>query len=346
MKTENTFFDFSITIKFIIKWWKPLFVVCFVAAVGGMVFSSPLFITPMFQASTKMFPATTKSVSSAVFHSSSFLEFGRLEDTERLLELLGSRELLEQVADELDLKKHYEFTKGTVKEHHQFLSEFSGNISTRRTRFGAVQIGVLDRDPEMAALIANTISSRLDSLIHQMRFGRAMQAKALTLENLEEERQRMRLFQDSLTIYMREGVFGIDYQAQMLSQQMAIDLSRNNQAGVMAIKDRLGNLGEAAANQIYYRTHIEHISHNIANLERRLIDKVADLETQMQYKFVIDEAIPPIKKFYPHRRLIVVLSVLGAGLTCLVFLMAYEILQAKGILSQLRESIKKELASK
>ncbi len=346
MKNESTFFDLGIVVKFFIKWWKHFFVICFVAAVAGVVFSSPTFITPMYQAGTTMFPATTKSVSSAVFHSSSFLEFGEIEDAERLLQILGSRELLEQVATELDLVKHYGFKEGNIADHHNFLAKFSGNVSSRRTRFGAVEVTVRDHDPAMSAFIANTISSRLDSLINQMRYVRAIQAKDLTLAKLQEERRRMKLFQDSLTVYMREGVFGIDYQAQMLSQQMAIDLSRNYSPGVKAIENRFASIGEEAADQIYYRTHVEHISHNIANLERRLIDKVADLETPVQYKFVVEEAIPPTRKIYPVRWMIVALSVIGAGLSCLVFLVAYEVLQAKGILSLVRETIKKEIASK
>jgi len=346
MKNDINFFDFSIVIKFIIKWWKHFMIVCFIAALAGIIFSSPLFITPMYQASTTMFPTTTRSVSNAVFHSGSFLEFGRIEDAERLLQILGSRELLEQVAEELDLVEHYGFKKGDITEHHYFLAEFSGNITSRRTRFGAVEVSVRDHDPAMSAIIANTISSRLDSLINQMRYLRATQAKDLTLAKLEQEQHRMELFQDSLTVYMRDGVFGIDFQAQMLSQQMAIDLSRNYSPGVRAIENRFTSIGEVAANQIFYRNHIEHISHNIANLERRLIDKMADLETPVQYKFVLEEAIPPIKKMYPVRWIIVVLSVLGAGFTCLLFLMAYEVLRTKGIFDIVRESVKNEMALK
>jgi hypothetical protein len=179
-----------------------------------------------------------------------------------------------------------------------------------------------------------------------MRYGRALQAFEITTESLREERERMKLFQDSLARVMKKGVMGIEQQAGMLSRQLAIDLSRNYAPGVKAIDERFEQISEVAADHIYLRAQIEHVSHNIASLERRLIDKVADLHNPMQFKFVIDEASPPKTKIYPVRWIIVVLSVMGAGLTCLIFLMAYEVLQSRGILSQVRESFKKEMASK
>jgi uncharacterized protein involved in exopolysaccharide biosynthesis len=349
MKNESSFFDFSIVIKFILKWWKHFFIVCFVAALAGIIFSSPLFITPMYQAGTTMFPTTTNSISKAVLQATTredFLQFGTIEDAERLLQVLGSGSLLGQVAEELNLMEHYGYEKDDKSSRHSFSVKFAGNVSSRRTRFGAVEVSVRDHDPEMAANIANTIAARLDSVMHQMRYGRANQAYEITSSNLKEERQRMKAYQDSLAQIMKQGVMGIESQAGMLSRQLAIDLSRNYTPGVKAIDERFEKISDVAADHIYLRAQIEHVSHNIANLERRLIDKVADLENPIQFKFVIDPASPPQTKSYPVRWIIVLLSVFGAATTCLIFLMAYEILQTKGILSQVRESIKKEIASK
>ncbi|MFO7979070.1 MAG: hypothetical protein R6U64_10465, partial [Bacteroidales bacterium] len=66
MEAERNEFDSSNLFIFFIRWWKHLAIICFVAALAGVVFSSPWFITPKFQSTVTMFPATTNSISRSV----------------------------------------------------------------------------------------------------------------------------------------------------------------------------------------------------------------------------------------------------------------------------------------
>jgi capsular polysaccharide biosynthesis protein len=48
------------------------------------------------------------------------------------------------------------------------LQEYESNITFKRTEYMAVKISVLDKDPQLAADIANTIAALLDSVKNDM----------------------------------------------------------------------------------------------------------------------------------------------------------------------------------
>ncbi len=104
MKQPHNAFDSTNVFFFFVRWWKHLFVICLIAAVAAVIFSSPFFITPKFQSTVIMFPTTTTSLSRSVLAGANvpgqdFLEYGEVEDAERLLQVLASANIRDRIVE-------------------------------------------------------------------------------------------------------------------------------------------------------------------------------------------------------------------------------------------------------
>jgi len=330
-------FDSTNVFLFIIRWWKHLAIICFIAALAGVIFSGPRFITPMFESTVTMFPASTASISRAVLGgpgSQDFLQYGSVEDAERLLQVLGSVAIRERVAGRFNLIEHYGIAPDAKFRRTRLNQTYSDNISSRRTQFGAVEIKVRDKDPIMAADIANEMAALADSVQNEMRYQRALQAYEVAKMNYEVLLAELKLTEDSLRKVMQAGVYDFEGQSTMLTQQLAIDLSTGNQRGVRAIEERLDALSEGGGAYIFLSTNLQVISSNLVALQRRMQEARTDLDNFLNFKFIIDPAFEAERKVYPVRWLILFLATFGAGLMGVVSLMVYENLVSKGIVNE------------
>ncbi len=85
------------------------------------------------------------------------LSFGGDFESERLLQILHSNDIMDHVAKKFNLMEHYKINPKSPFPENQLKSKFHGNVKIRRTEFMSIEIGVLDTDPQMASDIANEI---------------------------------------------------------------------------------------------------------------------------------------------------------------------------------------------
>ncbi len=332
-KNVNNEFDSTNIFLFFLRWWKQLAIVCITAAVLAAVFSSPFFITPLYESTVVMFPAKSTSLSRAVFGSNvDFLEYGDVDDAERLLQVLGSTAVRERIVEHFDLYTHYEIPEDAQFRNTTLREMYSSNISSSRTPYGAVEINVRDKSPEMAADLANELAALSDSIQNEIRQERALMAYRVAVQRYENIKSEIISTEDSLRSIMQKGIYDYDAQAEMLTQQLAIDLSNNNMRGVRAIQEELNVIRELGGSFLTQRDHLEQVSRSLSGIQRIMEEARADLENFVPFKFLIDEAFVAEKKVYPVRWLIVFLATFAAGFMGTLTIMTYENLTKKGII--------------
>ena len=166
---------------FLYKWRKPLIIVCLATAIISAAVS--FLIAPKYKSTVILFPTSTNAISKALLADNyggklDILEFGEEAQTEQLLQILNSNEIRSRVIKKFDLMKHYEIDENAKYKMTRLFEEYNGNITYRRTEYMAVEITVLDKDPQIAADIANYISDQLDSVKNKMQKERAIKAFA------------------------------------------------------------------------------------------------------------------------------------------------------------------------
>ncbi len=331
MKNE---FDSTNILVFIIRWWKHLAIITLAAAIAGVIFSSPVFITPLYESTVVMFPATSHSLSRSVFETNvDFLEYGEVADAERLLQVLGSAAVRDRIVDRFNLFEHYEISEDSKYRRTEIRRQYSSNISAKRTPYGAVEISVRDKDPEMAADIANEMAALADTIQNEIRQERALMAYNVARQRYENVKTEITLTEDSLRALMKRGIYHYESQSEMFTQQLAIDISRNNQSGINALEERLEAMMQHGGEFIAQRAHLDQVSRSMSLVQKTMQESRADLENFVPFKYMLDDAFVAERKVYPTRWLIVFLAAFAAGFMGIIVIMTYENLINKGIIN-------------
>ncbi len=337
MDKKTDVFDSANVLMFIIRWWKHLVIICFVAALAGVIFSSPYFITPKYQSTVVIFPATPGSLSRSVLMSGGvpardFLSYGELEDAERLLQVLESSRIRDRVVERFDLTTHFGIAKDDPFRKTRLIQQYRSNVSFRRTQYGAVEVSVRDTHPRMAADIANELAALADTLQNELRFERANLAYQVAKDQLEIIQQQAIDAEDSLRRVMSRGIVDIEGQSTMITRQLAKDISAGYVEGVKALEDNLEVLAAGGGAFIYMSQYLRIISGQEVYMKRRYQEAKVDLENFLPFQFVLDSAFEAERKVYPIRWLIVFLSTFGAGFMGIMVMIVYENLLNKGII--------------
>ncbi len=177
-------------LKFLIRNIKKIMIVTIVGAVASAVVA--MLITPKFKSSVVVFPASTSSVSKALLTDMSrapkdILKFGEEEETEQLLQILQSDEIKAMIIKKYNLMQHYEISPDASYRKTKLLKEYEKNISARKTQFEAVEIKVLDKDPVVAANIANDIANYVDTIFNRVQKKRALEALKIVAKVYENQ---------------------------------------------------------------------------------------------------------------------------------------------------------------
>lgn len=309
-------FDSTSFIIFLYKWRKPLVIVTLAAALISVIVSSPLFITPKFKSTVILYPVSTSSIAKALLvenasEKQDVMQFGEEEQTEQMLQILSSNKIRDRIIEKYNLRDHYEIDPGSSAPKTKLYRTYESNISFRRTEYMAVQISVLDKDPEIAAHIANDIAELLDSTKNAMQKERAIRAYKIVEGEYLQQLAFIQAMEDSLTVLRKLGVHDYESQAEMINQQLAIELAKGNQGGVKALEDKLEILALYGGPYVSIRDQLEFEKKQLSEIKARYEEAKVDAEEVLPQKFVVDNAYPAEKKSYPVRWIIVLVSTIS-----------------------------------
>ncbi|MBE9491755.1 MAG: hypothetical protein IMY70_02630 [Bacteroidetes bacterium] len=326
---ENSEFDSSGFLFFIYKWRKPFIIVCASALIASWIFSSSIFITPKYRSSVILFPVATNSVSKVLISQKSgikedILGFGEEEQTEQLLQILNSNKIRDRIIKKFDLMNHYGINPDSRYKMTKLIREYQNNITFRRTEYMAVKISVLDKDPLMAANIANTISELLDSTKNQMQKERAIMAFRIVEQEYKKLQDEIREIVDSLSVIGKLGVNDYESQSEVINQQFAIAISKNDKQAINALEKRLDILAKYGSTYLSLKNILEFKAEQLTLFKAKYVEAKIDAEQELPQKFVVNDAFAAEKKSYPIRWIIVVVSTLSAFLLTILIIIIIE----------------------
>ncbi len=330
MSKENESFS---AIKLVIFLWskkKILIGVTLVAAIAAIIFSAPYFIPPKYKSTVILFPASTNSISKALLgdnqgYKQDLLQFGEEQDAEQLLQILNSSKIRDRIIQKYHLMHHYDINPKDKYKRTLLNKEYASNITYRRTENMAVEITVLDINPDTAALIANNIAALLDSTKIQMQKDRAYRGYQIVKNEYEHLQRGIRVKEDSMTKLREMGVQDYETQSEMINRQLAIEIAKNpNSNAVKALNKKMGVLAKYGGPYVSLRDGLEHDKKLVSEVREKYDKAKIDYEEELPQTFIVDRAYPAEKKSYPVRWVIVLVASLSAFLFTVFVLVILE----------------------
>ena len=326
-------FDSSNLIIFLYKWRKPLFIVMLAALAGSWFFSCPWFITPKYKSTVIMFPASSSSISKSLLNEQSvkgqdITAFGEDDQAEQLLQILNSNRIRDRVMRKFNLMRHYDIDSTSDVKYSNLFKEYDNNITFRRTEFMAVQISVYDKDPQMAADIANTIASLLDSAKNDMMRQRSVKGFKVVEAEYNSMKAEKDKIVDSLITLGSLGVNDVESQSQVLNQQFAISIMNGNKTAQAALQKKLDVLGKYGGIYMALKNSLEFKTEQLILLETKFKQAKVDAEENLPQKFIVSDAYKAERKSYPMRWLIIIVSTVAALFLSIIVIMVMEKISA------------------
>jgi len=312
---KQTGYNFS-SVDLLIYIWKKraiLIGVGLIAGIASIIIS--LLITPMFQSSVIMFPASSASISKDLLSQNyagrqNVHGFGEEQQAEQLLQVLSSEPIRARIIEKYKLMEHYEIEPGEKYPLTRLYATYNSNINFRLTEFMSVEISVMDSDPEYAANIANDISSLVDTVFNSMKKERAREAFRLVEREYLEASQKLTALRDSM-----------NYLSAQVSENLKTSGDPTNNL-IKAISDH-GALYITMMNMVRYETAL------VTDLSLKYKEARLEAEQNLPHKFVVEQAYPSEKKAYPKKSLIVIVSTFASLLFALIVLIIIDNIRAR-----------------
>lgn len=314
-KQKNRFtFESVNLVSYIWMKRKPLIWIGIIAIIVSAAVS--YMIKPKFKSTVVLFPASSLSVSKTIFNTitakEDLLRFGGQEEGEQLMQILESSEIRGQIIRDFHLAKRYRVDTTARTWRSELNDIYEDNISYHRTEYMSVVITVLDHQPDTAAMMANEISSLVDTVYNRVKHDRAVSTFNLIQKQYTDIQNRMTVLEDSINYINKIGVVGFDGNAFAYHKAYAKALANGKTSGIRTLENKLKLISkyEVVYNKLNNLLSIE--TQKLRELKEPYIEAKAELEHNMPQKFVVDKAYPADKKASPKRLLIVLISTFAA----------------------------------
>ncbi len=304
---------------------------------ASIVFTSPYFIKPLFKSTAIIYPVNTGSISQALLGGDQVkdnLSFGDETESEQLLQLLKSSLIRDHVVQKFDLLKHYQIDQDAKFARTKLYDEFDNKVKFNRTEFLAVQISVLDHDPVLAAEMVNDIVRYIDTVKTNIQRKRAIEGLRIIEDEYLRLNNEVEEMEDSLTGLREKGVHDYESQAEMINQQLAIELGEGNQNAVKRLEQRLEILAEYGGPYVSLRDALVYERQRLSSLKEKYQEAKIDVNKLLPQSFVVSEAFIAERKSYPPR----MVFVLSITISVLFFAMLLILFFDK--ISKIREKLK------
>lgn len=325
-------FDSKYLIRLLTEYRKNVLIILIAAALLAVLFSSSLFITPLYKSTAILYPTSSNSISKVLISTTyqsnkDILEFGESEQTEQMLQVLNSNRIRDKVIERYHLMEHYGIKPTSRYPYTRLNKLYDNRINFRRTEYNAVRITVLDSDPALAAQMANDIAELFDSTMNTMQKEVAVKAFQLVEAEYNSLCSEMAALEDSLNNLRELGVFDYESQVEMLSQQLAIELGKGNTQGVKNIQEYLDILAQYGGAYYAINERLDHDRLQLSLVKTKYEEAKVDATENVPHKFVVTSAYKAEHKSYPIRWIIVTITVLA---TLLLIILALVIIDRYG----------------
>ena len=343
-------------LKTLFKWKKQILYVCLIAGVGAVVIS--LFLDNYYESYTTFYAASPdQALPEPVGVEAGERDYyGESEDMDRILTIAESNEVANYLINKFHLYEHYDIDSTHKLAPFNVAKAFRSHYNVKKTKYDAIEISVEDKEPAMAAAMANDARKKVEEIAQNL-VKSNQRIKIETYKRaINSKIQDLTILGDSMQVVRKQyGVYNTITQSEGLSKQISntegklarerarynilSKKSRTNRDTLAMIDAMVGgmeeqliklnslldqfNLGVAKV-ELLEEIH-EEASEQLSLDKERLKQLESINGSHINTIFLVEKGEIPIYKSRPKRSIICVAAVLIAFLLSIVIILIMDV---------------------
>ncbi len=321
-KKKNKFnFDSENILFFVISKSKILFTVAIAAFIISTVVS--FLITPKFKSTVILFPAAPTSISKSILNTQYIGDvtgLGHENECDQLLQVLLSDQIKDLINKKYNLMAHYGIDSLKTKSpRSDYYGIYNEDFSIHRSEYLSIVIDVLDRDPKLAAAMANDVAAFADTVFHNMQKARSQKAFEIAKREYFDMDSLIKSQEDSVNKLRLLGALNYEDNSLVLRKQYYKALIKGRTDVANLIDKQLDNIRKYAKVMGLVQNKIADERVQFPALSYKYEEARVEYLQDLPNKFVVQKAQVPEKKSSPKRMLIVLTSTISA--ICFAFML-------------------------
>jgi len=342
-------------LKTIFSWKKQILRICGIAVIGSILLS---LVLPVYYESTTVFYAASNDLLKPKnkYKNRQLSYYGSKNDIERILTIGKSAGVLDAIIDEFDLYKHYKINKDNPKASFYVRDKFLSHYSIKKTKYGAIELTIEDKDKELAARMANAIRDKIDKLVKDVvKNNQQILITDYKADILGRQRLLAEIADSLKNLRQTYGIYSPGVQSKLyatsiaktesklISSRTKLDYYQKHnrrifrdsvlfaKATIMGLESELTELNKKL--ELFNRglTRVESYSTQQAQMRLALIDVQENLKnlevaqtSDSPAVLLIEEAAVPVIKSRPRRTYIVIISTILAFVFSVIAILLLE----------------------
>jgi hypothetical protein len=276
------------------KWWKPLLIVAVGSAILAAIFSSPMFIKPLFK-------------SRAIIYPSNLAPYATENATEQMIQIFESEDILDHLIRDFNLFKHYEIDSANEKYPMNLIKYImKERITISKTEFESAELIVFDTDPLVASQICDSMISYMNQKAREMQRIKYSEVVRIYKNQMEFEKHQMDSMEGVIKSLRTDyGVLLFDEQVKPFSKVYYEALAQGKAGEGSSLDNTRKNLAEKGGDYISLQEHLFRMRGAYNDLKVLYDNSVRDLYKYLTFTNVVTKPFPAEKKSYPVRSLLI-----------------------------------------
>lgn len=307
-------FNSAHLINLIAKWRYHLLAIVIISAILAAIFSSATFITPQYESHAIAYPANVEPYSDE-------------SETEQMLQILNSQDIVDSMVQKFDLAKHYEINPAYKYFKTVLYDTYHEHVSINKTPYESVRIEISDRSPDTASMMVFSLLEFYDTKIAHLHKSKSLEVIAMYDIQLMKKRQGLdSLKQILFKLGTEQGIIEYEYQSQEIMRGYLGTVDGNNRSQINSKEvDRLlKNMEKGSGQLIEVVQMIQDEARSYVEVKLDYEMALRFFDSDLTYSNIVSYPYPSDKKSYPIRWLIVSLVSLASFVMALLVIFFLE----------------------
>lgn len=307
-------FNSAHLINIIAKWRYQLIAIVVIAAILAGIFSGAKFITPLYESHAIAYPANVEPYSDE-------------SETEQMLQILKSQDIIDSMVKKFDLPRHYEINPQYEHFKSALYDIYHEHVTISKTPYESVRIEVSDRSPDTASMMVSAMLDFYDNKIAHLH--KTKSNEVIDMYAMQLMKKRMGLDSLKQILYKlgtEQGLIEYEYQSQEIMRGYLGTFDNKNQTRVNSkeVERLLKNMEKSSGQLIEVVQMIQDEARSYVEVKLDYEMALRFFDADLTYSNIVSYPYPADKKSYPIRWLIVAIFSIASFVMALLVIFFLE----------------------